>query len=905
MTPSRPVPASEFARAEGADVVLRDGSTAWVQSLEAADEQRLAAFFAGMSQNSLRLRFFGLGLSATDVAARMVRAATDGHGLGLIAIAGSADPIVAHATAIETRKGWAEVAFAVADDHTGLGLATIMLGQLAELAAHRGITMFEAVVLPENHRMIDVFRESGFEVTTRTEPGEIHVVFPATLDSGALLRFEAREHEAAAAALRAVLNPRSVAVIGASRHRGRIAAEVFHNLLASGFNGPVYPVNASASVVQSVPAYPSILDVPGDVDLALIVVPAPAVLDAVRECATKGVRSLVIISSGFAEAGEEGVRLQEELVEEVRRHGMRVVGPNCMGVMNTDPAVSMNATFAPRFPRPGSVAFMSQSGGLGLAIMEVAARLGVGLSCFLSVGNKADISGNDLIHYCEDDPSTDLVLLYLESFGNPHKFARLARRVSQKKPIVAVKAGRSGAGARAAGSHTGAMLAGADVTIDALFRQSGVIRTDTVAEMFYVGALLSNQPVPAGTRVGIVTNVGGPGILCADACEARGLDVVKLPPALSRRLGRTLPANASVSNPIDMTAAASADHYASTIEALANAGVVDAVIVIFVPPLVTDPDDVARALRLSADRLQGRVTLCAVFMSAQGRPDALGQGDRNIPSFAFPEEAALALARAAEYGQWKARPTGEVPELAGLDDDRASAILAQALRAGPGWLETEDAATVLAAYGIPLAESVLTATPAAAGRAAQALGGKVALKAVFPGLLHKSDAGGVTLGLEGARATSRAAGEMRRQLRGQKGLRFQVQRMGEAGVELLVGVVNDPLFGPVVACGSGGTTAELQRDVQVRLTPVTDVDAREMLSGLRIYPLLTGYRGAPAVDLVALNDLLLRVGAMVEAHPEISELDLNPVIARADGVLAVDWRMRVASPRKIAPLGAR
>ncbi|HEV1996900.1 MAG TPA: GNAT family N-acetyltransferase [Candidatus Dormibacteraeota bacterium] len=873
--------------------------------MEAADVKRLAAFFGELSDDSLRLRFFGLGLSMPVMAAHMVDAATDGRGLGLIALAGGAGQIVAHAMAMVTKPGRAEVAFAVADDHAGTGLATIMLGQLAELAATRDISVFEAVVLPENHRMISVFRESGFQVTTKTEPGEILVEFPATLDAGALRRFEAREHEAAAAAVRAVLRPRSVAVIGASRRRGGIAAEVFHNLLSSGFNGPVYAVNPASDVVQSVPAYPSILEVPGEVDLAVIVVPAPAVLAAVRNCATKGVRSLVVISSGFGETGPRGARLQEELLNEVRRQGMRLVGPNCMGVMNTDPAVSLNATFAPHFPKPGNVAFMSQSGGLGLAIIEVAARLGLGLSCFLSVGNKADISGNDLIQYCEDDPGTDLVLLYLESFGNPRKFARLARRVSQKKPIVAVKAGRTGAGARAAGSHTGAMLAASDITVDALFRQSGVIRTDTLAEMFDVAALLSNQPVPAGGRVGIVTNAGGPGILCADACEARGLEVVGLPAALARSLRRALPANASVTNPIDMTAAASAENYGKTIEALATAGVVDAIIVIFVPPLVTDPDDVARALRRSADRTAGKVTLCSVFMSAEGLPEPLGQGGQDVPSFAFPEEAAMALAHAAKYGEWRGRPRGAVPELAGIDEDQASAVLAHALRSGPVWMAVEDAATVLAAYGIPMVESRLAATPAAAGRAAQSIGGRVALKAVATGVLHKSDAGGVRLGLKGARATATAAADMLGRVPREGDLRFQVQRMAAEGVELLVGVVNDPLFGQVLACGAGGATAELQRDVQVRLTPVTDVDVAEMLSGLRIHELLTGYRGSPAVDLAGLRNLLLRVGAMVEAHPEISELDLNPVIARPDGVVAVDWRMRVASPTRVPPLGSR
>jgi acetyl coenzyme A synthetase (ADP forming)-like protein len=868
-----------------------------VRPVRAGDEDVLAEFYGSLSQESLRLRFFGVGLSMSAMSRYLVASALDGRGVGLLAVAGGDGRVVAHAAAVSTAAGRAEVGFAVADDQGGRGLATILLGQLAELAPALGMAVFDAVVMPENHRMIEVFRASGFAVRTRAEPGEIHVEFPATLEPAALGRFEAREGEAAAAALRAVLSPRSVAVIGASRTRGRIAAEVFHNLLAGAFNGPVYPVNPASRVVQSVPAYPSILDIPDPVDLAVIAVPSPAVLNVVKECARKGVKSLVVISSGFGEIGARGRRLQAQLVEEVRGAGMRLVGPNCMGVMNTDSAVSLNATFAPHFPPPGNVAFMSQSGGLGLAIIEVAARLGLGLSCFLSVGNKADISGNDLIQYCETDPRTDVVLLYLESFGNPRKFARLARRVSQAKPIVAVKAGRSGAGARAAGSHTGAMLAASDATVDALFRQSGVIRTDTLAEMFDVGTLLSSQPAPAGRRVGIVTNAGGPGILCADACEARGLEVVRLPDAVSRRLRRNLPPNASAANPIDMTAAASAEHYSRTIEALARTGAVDAVIVVFVPPLVTDPDDVARALRRSAARLAGTVTLCAVFMSAQGLPGTgSDDGAPRIPSFAFPEEAALALARAADYGAWRGRPRGEPAELDGVDADGASATLASALSAGPGWVDLEVSTSVLEAYGVPLAPWRIANTPAEAGRAAAAMKGPVALKMLASTVLHKSEVGGVVLGLRGAPATARAAAAMRRKFGAQEGLRYQVQRMAEDGVELLVGVVNDPLFGPVLACGAGGTNAEVLKDVQVRLTPVNRLEVEEMLGGLRILPLLRGYRGSAPVDLATLTDLLMRVGAMVEAHPEIVELDLNPVIARADGVVAVDWRMRIDTP---------
>ena len=888
--------------AAGSQVVLRDGSTMQVRPVVAGDEESLGTFLAGLSLETTRLRFFGGGIDPRDMARRLTAISGD-RGVGLVATAGSDDRVLAHAVLAVSAPGRAEVGFAVADDHAGLGLGTVMLGQLAELAPALGVTVFEAAVLPDNHRMIGVFRQSGFAVTTHAAVGEIELEFPVALDQRARDRYHEREHEAAIAAMRRLLHPTSVAVIGASSRRGGIAAEVFHNLVSTGFAGAVYPVNPRSPVVQSVTAFASVLDIPGEVDLAVIVVPGKAVLDVVRECGAKGVHSLVVISSGFGETGPRGERLQAKLLDEVGRHGMRLVGPNCMGIMNTDPAVMLNATFAPHFPAPGSVAFMSQSGGLGLAIIELAAGLGLGLSYFMSVGNKADFSGNDLLEFCEDDAATNLVLLYLESFGNPRKFARLARRISMKKPIVAVKAGRTSAGARAAGSHTGAMLAASDITVDALFRQSGVVRTDTLSEMFGVAALLSNQPVPRGGRVVVITNAGGPGILCADACGARGLDVVALPKSLNRRLKRALPPNASAANPVDMTAAASAADYAKAIEIVARSGVTDSIVVIFVPPLVTDPTDVARALREVSDRVGDLVTLCSVFMSRDGIPAGDGEQRRQIPSFAFPEEAAMALSRAATYGAWRAAPKGAIVDLGGIDPDLVSAVLARRL-GDPGWLPVEEAAAILAAYGIPLVPWRLGRSPSDVARVAADLRGPLALKAISPRLLHKSEAGGVRLDLYGPKA---AAGEARKLARvlGGEDLKFLIQEMAPPGVELLVGMVHDPLFGPVLACGAGGTAAELLADLEVRLTPVTDVEVRGMVASLRTYRLLQGYRGAPAADVAAVEDVLLRVGAMVERHPEIVELDLNPLIAGPSGAVVVDWRMRIAPARPRRALGSR
>src|SRR6266498_3153488 len=464
--------------------------------------------------------------------------------------------------------------------------------------------------------MIQVFRESGFPVDLRYELGEITVEFPTSLSPEALERFERREQTAAIAAMEAFLAPRSVAVIGASRSRGTIGGEVFHNLLVTGFNGPVYPVNPGADVVQSVPAYSTVGDVPGPVDLAVIVVPASLVVEAAHQCGEKGVRALVVISSGFAETGEEGRARQRELLAVCRGFGMRLIGPNCMGLMNVSSEVRLNATFAPAFPPHGRVGFSSQSGALGLAVIDYASSLSLGLSSFVAVGNKADISGNDLIHYWEADPETDVILLYLESFGNPRKFARITRRVGRTKPIVAVKSGRSQAGARATSSHTGALLAASDVTVDALFRQAGVIRTDTLAELFDVAKLLATQPAPAGRRVGIVTNAGGPGVLCADACEAEGLAVPPLPAEARRALAEFLPPEAALANPVDTIASASGDDYRRTMGIVARSGV-DALVAIFIPPLVTRPEEVATAIREAADALDGSIPVLSVFMSSR------------------------------------------------------------------------------------------------------------------------------------------------------------------------------------------------------------------------------------------------------------------------------------------------
>jgi acetate---CoA ligase (ADP-forming) len=886
-------------------IVLRDGSTLSVRPIKREDETGLARFFSSLSMESRILRFFAPVANADASAKRMVQVDYKSQ-YGLVAVAGLPEQIVAHAMYIESEPRKAELALAVADSYQGRGLGTILLGQLAEIAAASGIDVFEAIVMPDNHTMLDMLRESGFPVHGRAEPGEVHAEMPTALTPEGLRHFEDRERVAAIAAVGNVLAPRSVAVIGASRRRGGIGAELLHNLVTNGFKGAVYPVNPAATKIEDLPAFASVLDIPGEVEMAVITVPAAAVLGAARECAAKGVRGLVVISAGFGEAGPEGVELQRQLLDVCRQAGMRLVGPNCMGVINTAPEVSLDATFAPDKPVRGRIGFLSQSGGLGIAVMARAQALGSGISSFVSVGNKADLSGNDFLQYWETDGETDLIMLYLESFGNPRKFARIARRVSRSKPILAVKGGRSPAGNRATSSHTGALLAASDITVDALFKQAGVIRTDTLAELFDAALLLGSQPIPTGNRVAIVTNAGGPGILCADACEANGLIVPRLPDGVREELAAFLPAAGSTSNPVDMLAAATGEDYSRAIATLGSCPEIDALIVIFTPPLVTKAADVVRAIQRAARDLSRPIPLLGVFMSKQTGPRVISHGGAGVPYYPFPEEAARALSLAARYGAWRAIPEEPLSTLDGIDRDRATAVIAAALAGDPGWLAPETVLELLSCYRIPVVDTRLAASTRDAGREASRLASPVALKAIVPGMLHKSDEGAVTLGLKGARAVERAATEMAARLEqsGRLVTGYQVQPIVAAGVEMLVGVVQDRYFGPVLACGSGGTATELVGDVAVSITPITRVEASRMVRSLKTFPRLDGYRGAPKADVGALEDVILRVSALVEAHPEIAEMDLNPVIVHEAGAVVVDARIRVMQAALRPALGA-
>jgi acetate---CoA ligase (ADP-forming) len=570
-----------------------------------------------------------------------------------------------------------------------------------------------------------------------------------------------------------------------------------------------------------------------------------------------------------------------------------MIGPNCMGLVNTDPAVKLNATFAQVAPPAGRVAMSTQSGALGVAILDYARRLNIGISSFVSIGNKPDVSGNDLLQYWAEDPRTDVILLYLESFGNPKKFSQIARRLSRHKPIVAVKSGRSKAGVRAASSHTGA-LASSDSVVDALLRQAGIIRTTTLEEMFDVAALLANQPLPRGPRIAILTNAGGPGILAADACEANGLELPVLSEATKAGLRLFLPEAAAVGNPVDMLASAPPEHFRRALDLLLADDHVDSVMTIFIPPVVTDAEPVAAAIAGAAQRTPGKPVV-ATFMQIAGTPTVLTP----VPCYPFPESAAKALSRVVAFGAWRRREEGRIPQFSGIDRAAVREVVDRALARGGGWLAPAETGALLSALGLATAASRVCTTAADAVAAAGEIGFPVALKAIGTTILHKSDVGAVRLSL-GSPAEVRAAFDDFAAMFGEDLAGVLVQQMVDDGIEMFIGALNDPSFGPVIACGSGGVLVDLLRDSVFRLHPLTDTDAGEMLQEVRGARRLRGYRGAPPADEAAMHEALLRVSALLEICPEIQELDINPLKVLAHGLRIVDARIRVEKKPGVA-----
>ena len=621
--------------------------------------------------------------------------------------------------------------------------------------------------------------------------------------------------------------------------------------------------------------------------------PARAVGDVIAEAGDLGVMAVCVISAGFAEMGAEGSVLQAGVLREAAARGVRIVGPNCTGILASTATVRFNATFSRTVPPPGGTSLLSQSGAVGLAILEAAEVRGLGVGGFISVGNSADVSTNDLLLYLGRDPGTELILLYLESIQDPRWFVQIASRVSRRVPIVAVKAGRTEAGRRGAASHTAALAAG-DVAVDALLAQAGVIRAESIEEMLDLATVVSSQPRFRGRRVAILTNGGGPGVLAADACEANGLVVPRLTGPTVTRLRSLLAAEASVSNPVDMIASATAQQYGEAARILAEAEEVDALIVMFNTPLITRSNDVAAELVAARGEIDGGVALLAVFMNKDGPPPVLSEA--GIPSFAFPENAARALARSISWQERRLR----TPERARRPE--VSSRLARAIvisgeeRARDGWLATVDAEALLDAYGIAVTRTVHVRTPAEAEAAQRKLGGKVAIKVAAA--IHKSEVGGVRLGVTTPAAAADAVRDIRADLES-SGLvettEFLVQEQVESGLEMIVGVNRDQILGAVVMVGLGGRLVELLGDVAVRVAPLTEVDIDDMLASLRSYRLLTGYRGSPTLDLEALRDVLRRVSALVCDLPEIVEMDLNPVFVLEKGAVAADIRVRVGA----------
>jgi acetyltransferase len=697
--------------------------------------------------------------------------------------------------------------------------------------------------------------------------------------------------------LDALLRPRSVAVIGASRTPNTIGYQILDNLVRHGFTGAVYPVNPSAESVHSIRAYASVEAIPDAVDLAVVVVPKQHVQAVAEACGRKGVRALVVISAGFREIGGAGVERERQLVETVRKHGMRLVGPNCMGVMNTEPGVSMNATFAPTMPPAGPVAFLSQSGAMGVTILDYASEYGIGISQFVSVGNKPDVSGNDLIQYWADDERTGVILMYLENFGNPRRFTQLAREITRRKPVVAVKSGRSGAGARAASSHTGA-LAGTDAATDALLRQCGVLRAETVEEMFDLAMAFSHQPIPHGNRVAIITNAGGPGIIIADACEAHGLEVVELSEVTRAHLAAHFPEEASLRNPVDMIASATPQSYRVAVEAVLADPAVDAVIATFVPPLGVRQEDVAEAIVAVAAGRKDKPVL-AVLMGREGLPQGLAElNAAGIPGYRFPESAVRALSAMYRQRLWLERPVGRVRT---FDVDRAAVaeILDAARAGGREKLSETEVMRVLEAYGIPVAPYAVARTADEAEVAAASIGYPVVLKVLSPRIVHKSDVGGVVVGVEDAAEVRAAFARLVTEVPERAGIGagevdgVLVQKMVSGGRETIVGMHSDAQFGPLLMFGLGGIYVEALGDVVFRVTPVSDVDAREMVRSIRGAALLAGVRGEAPSDLAAVEEVIQRIGQLVADHDAIRELDVNPWLAFPEGGVAVDGRISV------------
>jgi len=785
------------------------------------------------------------------------------------------------------------------------GLATNILQRLASIAQDNGINTFEADVLADSKPALSLINNIGFYITAVKEENIYHVVMPLAIKPTKKLiaREQEKERTSTVESIKAILYPRSIAIIGASRIPGTVGYSLVRCLIQSGFTGAIYPVNPNAEVVQSIKAYPTVLAIPGDVDLAIIAVPAKLVPRVTEECGQKGVKSLIVISDGFRESGPEGAALERELRDIALSYGMRVVGPNCMGVINTDPDVRMNATFSTIYPSHGNISFLSQSGAMGIFVLDYARSLDTGINTFFSVGNRVDVSVNDLLQYWEQDPKTKVILLYLESFGNPKKFVRIARRVSTKKPVVVVKSGKTAAGSKAASSHTGAM-ATSEVVVQALFRQTGVIRVSAIEELFDVANFLSNQPLPRGRRLVIVTNGGGPGILAADAAAEKGLVLPEISVEVAEKIKRHLRPGLPVNNPLDTTAGVKAEDFAAIMQCLAADKGNDMVLAMFVPPVMAEEKGVLPALQKVVPAFRRyKKPLIFCYLGQKGFQVKIGKPGNYVPSYAFPENAISALAKVVEYAERRAKPKGVIPKFAGIQHERAREIVDKVLLRSiqrPLWLTSEEIADLLECYGIRFARPKFARTASDAVAIASGMGFPVAVKLASTTILHKTDVGGVVLNVESPAEVEKAFNEIKDRLvqigRENEMDGVTVQPMISEGIETIVGVSLDPSFGPLIMFGMGGVNAELINDVAFSLHPLTDLDAKELISSIKMARLFEGHRGSPPSDVSSIQELLLRLSAMVEDLPQITELDFNPVkvLEQGKGYWVVDARIAVS-----------
>ncbi|GAA1276340.1 bifunctional GNAT family N-acetyltransferase/acetate--CoA ligase family protein [Sphaerisporangium rubeum] len=855
-----------------ADVVLADGGTAHLRPIRPEDADLLRSFYSRLSDQSIYFRFFGPRPRLSDREVTWFTTVDYVDRVALIATLGAEMVAVVRYDRVADQE--AEVAFLVEDAHQGRGVASVLMEHLRAAARERGITTFVADVLPSNSRMTAFFRQAGYTARSRFADGVVRMTLDLAATETSREVTMAREHRAEARSIERLLTPSSVVVIGAGREAGGIGQTVLRNLLGADFNGPVYPVHREVRAVAGVRAYKSVSAIDEDVDLAVVAVPADSVLDVVEECARKGVKGLIVVSSGFGETGAAGRERQDELVRIARAHGLRVVGPNCLGIANTDPAVRLNATLAARLPGRGRVGFFSQSGALGTALLQRVAQRGMGISTFVSAGNRADVSGNDLLQYWEEDPATDVILLYLESLGNPRKFARLARRTSRVKPIVVVKSGGMTQGVPV--GHAAPELRLPDSALTALFEQAGVIRVDDLTRLFDVAQLLAYQPLPAGRRVGVVSNSDALALLAVDACLAAGLE-----PSPAANLG----------------ARAGAADYRRALAELRDQ--VDAVVAIYMPPVPGNAAEVAAELVRAATEsgkpllatFEGRLGMPEELRAAGEADTATGPAKGSVPSYPAPEEAVRALAHVVRYACGRERAPAAPSRPDGIDTAGARTLVAEAIASGPAG--EIDAAGLLARYGVEVWPAVAAASPDEAEAAAEKLGWPVAQPSAEPQVAHR--AGAVRLGLAGADDVRRAFEELSGLLG--PGVRLAVQRMApQPAVGVVVRAVDDPDFGAVVSFGLGDATARLLGDEAYRLAPLTARDAAGLVRSVRAAPLLFGGHGYPPVAVPALTDLLLRVGVLADELPGVTRLDLDPVLVSADGVYVLGARAAVRPP---------